>query len=152
MLPTNRNPRVTFVATSEQGCSSLALEQSSPAIKTALITASIVNPFTRNCEKFTARGGYSGTLDVGRPAPDRDTLHASYDVLDVHVLGRFPMWQWRRVFFTDESRFTLFRPDGRLRIYRRRGNASPTRALSRRVDLGRFYYSLGMHFLWCDSG
>ena len=31
------------------------------------------------------------------------------------------MRQWRRVFFTDEARFTLFRPDGRLRVYRRRG-------------------------------
>ena len=34
---------------------------------------------------------------------------------------RFPMRQWRRVFFTDESRFTLFRADGRHRLYRRRG-------------------------------
>ena len=30
------------------------------------------------------------------------------------------MRQWRQVFFNDESRFTLFRPDGRRRIYRRR--------------------------------
>ena len=34
---------------------------------------------------------------------------------------RFPMRQWRRVFFTDESRFTLFRADGRRRLYRRCG-------------------------------
>ena len=34
---------------------------------------------------------------------------------------RFPMRQWRRVFFTDGSRFTLFRADGRRRLYRRRG-------------------------------
>ena len=33
---------------------------------------------------------------------------------------RFPMRHWRRV-FTDESRFTLFRADGRRRLYRRRG-------------------------------
>ena len=30
------------------------------------------------------------------------------------------MMQWRRVFFTDESRFTLFRADGRRRLYQRR--------------------------------
>ena len=30
---------------------------------------------------------------------------------------RFPVRQWRRVFFTDESRFTLFRADGRRRLY-----------------------------------
>ena len=34
---------------------------------------------------------------------------------------RFPIRQWRRVFFTDESRFTLFRADGRRRLYRRCG-------------------------------
>ena len=34
---------------------------------------------------------------------------------------RFPMRQWRRVYFTDESRFTLFRAEGRRRLYRRRG-------------------------------
>ena len=33
-----------------------------------------------------------------------------------------PMRQWRRVLFTDESRFTLYRADGRRRVYRRRGD------------------------------
>ena len=37
------------------------------------------------------------------------------------ALRRFPIRQWRCVFFTDESRFTLFRADGRRRLYRRRG-------------------------------
>ena len=32
--------------------------------------------------------------------------------LAAHGPRQFPMRQWRRVFFTDESRFTLFRPDG----------------------------------------
>ena len=41
--------------------------------------------------------------------------------LTAHAPKRFPMRQWRGVLFTDESRFTLFRPDGRHRIYRRRG-------------------------------
>ena len=34
---------------------------------------------------------------------------------------RFPVRQWRRVFFIDESRYTFFRADGRRRLYRRRG-------------------------------
>ena len=34
---------------------------------------------------------------------------------------RFRMRHWRPVFFTDESRFTLFRADGRRHLYRRRG-------------------------------
>ena len=33
----------------------------------------------------------------------------------------FPMRQWRRVLFTDESRFTLYHADGRRRVYRRHG-------------------------------
>ena len=41
--------------------------------------------------------------------------------LAAHAPRRFPMRQWRRVLFSDESRFTLFRPDGRRRVYRRRG-------------------------------
>ena len=41
--------------------------------------------------------------------------------LTVHVPRLFPMRQWRRVLFTDESRFTLYRADGRRRVYRRRG-------------------------------
>jgi hypothetical protein len=41
--------------------------------------------------------------------------------LAAHGPRQFPMRQWRRVFFTDESRFTLFRPDGRRLVYRRHG-------------------------------
>jgi hypothetical protein len=35
--------------------------------------------------------------------------------LAAHGPKQFPMRQWRRFFFTDESRFTPFRPDGRCR-------------------------------------
>jgi transposase len=35
--------------------------------------------------------------------------------LAAHDPKQFPMRQWKRVFFTDEPRFTLFRPDGRHR-------------------------------------
>ena len=38
-----------------------------------------------------------------------------------HGPRQFSMRHWRRVFFTDKSRFTLFRPDDRRRAYRRRG-------------------------------
>ena len=41
--------------------------------------------------------------------------------LTAHAPRLFPMWQWRRVLFTDESRFTLYRADGRRRVYGRRG-------------------------------
>lgn len=41
--------------------------------------------------------------------------------LAAHAPRIFPLRQWRQVFFTDESRFSLFRADGRRRVYRRRG-------------------------------
>ena len=41
--------------------------------------------------------------------------------LTAHAHRLFPMRQWRRVLFMDESRFTLYRAAGRRRVYRRRG-------------------------------
>ena len=41
--------------------------------------------------------------------------------LTAHAPRLFPMRQWRRVLFTDESRVTLYRADGRRRVYRRHG-------------------------------
>ena len=41
--------------------------------------------------------------------------------LTAHAPRLFPMRQWRRVLFTDESSFTLYRADGRRRVYRRHG-------------------------------
>ena len=42
--------------------------------------------------------------------------HARYMAwLAAHGPRQFSMRQWRQVFFTDESRFTLFRPDGQRR-------------------------------------
>ena len=38
--------------------------------------------------------------------------------------------------FTDESRFTLFRPKGRHRVPTSRGKASPTLALTNGIGLG----------------
>ena len=46
----------------------------------------------------------------------RRTCHMAW--LVAHGPRQFPMRQWRRVFFTDESQFTLFRPDGRRHVCR----------------------------------
>ena len=37
--------------------------------------------------------------------------------LTAHAPRRFPMRQWKRVLSMDESRFILFRPDCRCRLY-----------------------------------
>ena len=56
--------------------------------------------------------------------------------LTAHSPRLFPMRQWRRVLFTDESRFTLYRADGRRHVYRRRGECLPTPVLSNGIGLG----------------
>ena len=57
--------------------------------------------------------------------------------LTAHAPRLFPMRQWRRVLFTDESRFTLYRADGRRRVYRASaGNALPMPVLSNGIGLG----------------
>lgn len=48
-------------------------------------------------------------------------------------LRPWTMVQWRRVWFSDESRFLLFRHDGRIRVYRRRGERYAQRCI-RQVD------------------
>jgi hypothetical protein len=56
--------------------------------------------------------------------------------LVAHGPKQFPMRQWRRFFSTDESRFTLFRPDV---VW----NASPTLAFLRGIGLGWLGNGLG---------
>ena len=43
-----------------------------------------------------------------------------------HSNGQWRQGQWRRVVFSDESRFKLSRKDGRMRVYRRRGERFAT--------------------------
>ena len=50
---------------------------------------------------------------------------------------RFPMRQWRRVSFTVEPRITLFRVDGRRRLYRRRGEHFTDACVFERDRYGR---------------
>ena len=63
--------------------------------------------------------------------------------LTAHAPRLFPMRQWRRVLFADESRFTLYRADGRRRrrVYRRRGERFAEACV---VERGRF----GVAPLW----
>ena len=42
------------------------------------------------------------------------------DWLQRHRPHQFPRHQWQRILFSDESRFSLFRADGRKRVYRRK--------------------------------
>jgi transposase len=62
--------------------------------------------------------------------------------LAVHGPRQFPMRQWRRVFFTYESRFTLFRPDDRRRVYRRRGERFTDACVLERMVWGGISHGL----------
>ena len=54
-----------------------------------------------------------------------------------HAPRVFPMRQWRRVLFTDESRFSLFRADDRRRVCRRRGERYVDACIVERDRFGR---------------
>ena len=57
---------------------------------------------------------------VGPPlTPRRRAVRMNW--LQRHRPNHFSRQRWRLVLFSDESRFTLFRSDGRQRVYRRRG-------------------------------
>ena len=56
--------------------------------------------------------------------------------LTAHAPRLFPMRQWRRVLFMDESRFTLYSADGRCRVYRRRGECFADACVVERVWFG----------------
>lgn len=57
---------------------------------------------------------------VGLPLT-RQRRMARMDWLHQHRPNVFPAHRWRRTLFTDESRFLLYRADGRRRVFRRRG-------------------------------
>ena len=100
-----------------------------------MLSADFVNvllPITRAIRKcrlstFFARENdvYHFGLTAHRPyvgpplTPRRRAVRMNW--LQRHRPNHFSRQRWRLVLFSDESRFTLFRSDGRQRVYRRRG-------------------------------
>ena len=56
--------------------------------------------------------------------------------LTQHRPNLFPLRQWRNVMFSDESRYLLYRPDGRQRVYRRNGERYRDNCLVERDRFG----------------
>ena len=66
------------------------------------------------------------------------TLTRQYQLRRLRWARQFQRWQhrnWQRVLFSSESRFRLFRADGRTRIYRRAGERTVL-AVFRRLPFG----------------
>lgn len=66
---------------------------------------------------------------------------------------RFTRADWANVLFTDETRFNLRRSDGRLRVYRRRGERYSAPCVKEKGQFRRFCDDLGGNFFaHKDSG
>ena len=72
---------------------------------------------------------------VGMPL-NRHRRDVRLQWLQRHRPNVFPMQRWRRVLFSDESRFTLYRSDGRQRVFRRRGERSADNCIVERDRFG----------------
>ncbi len=57
---------------------------------------------------------------IGLPLTRRRS-HVRLEWLRQHRPNAFPLRRWRRILFTDESRFLLYRSDRRQRVFRRKG-------------------------------
>ena len=102
----------------------------------------IVVPVVHNCRSISAQ-------TVRNRLPE-DALSAClpyvgcvlgrrYHVNRVNWVRTHQRWlrqQWNSVLFSDESRFTIHRDDGRVRVYRREINFMPTVAYLNDIVLG----------------
>ena len=61
---------------------------------------------------------------------------ASYGVVNSPCTQAISNWAVEMSPFTDESRFTLFRPDGRRRVYQRRGERIADACVDERDTFG----------------
>ena len=72
---------------------------------------------------------------VGMPLiPRRRQVRMAW--LTQHRQNLFPLRQWRNVMFSDESRYLLYRPDGRQRVYKRNGERYRDNCLVERDQFG----------------
>ena len=80
--------------------------------ETALTTVSNHNRHIHpKTEKPIARVWFASSSTLHWFSSHSCSSRASYGLVGGIWSQKFPMRQWRRVFSTDESRFTLFRPD-----------------------------------------
>lgn len=68
----------------------------------------------------------------------------------VRTVSRWELRNWQRLLFTDESRFALHWVDGRVRVYRRRGERL-TPGCSQKVHPYGGVDSMGRHLRWPEN-
>ena len=119
-LPCNGRPRVTTPAQDRYILNQHLRNRFLTATATASVTPGTHNPrisaqTVRNClaeNSLRARRPYVGTVLTDRHRHDR------LQWADRHI--NWTRQDWRRILFSDESRFALSNSDGRIRVYRRR--------------------------------
>ena len=134
--PHARRPRATTPAQDRYIRLTHLRDRLRPATQTAVETIGLNN---RRITGQTVRNRLREVdLHARRP-------HQGLDLTDVRRRNRlqwanahlrWPLAQWRRVLFTDESRFQLFRADGRHRVWRRLGERFADANVVRRVAFG----------------
>ena len=130
--PRSGRPRVTMLSVSRTCAIVTNYDRNCPNYR----WHSLSPRSTRNSEKSIACSWYSDMPTIYFSTPDPGTSLASYCVVDSictknifdKAMGTGP--------FTNEFRFTLFRPDGLRHINGRRRESSPTLALLRGIDFG----------------
>ena len=129
-------PRVTTRRQDRYMCLSHLRNRFRTAVETAQVTPGTHNnrisaDTVRNRREFGLR---PRRPYVGMPlTPRRHQVRMAG--LKQHRPNLFPLRQWRNVMFSDESRYLLYRADGRQRVYRRNGERYRDNCL---VDRDRF--------------
>ncbi len=122
--PRSGRPRVTTPADDRHIRLQHLRDRFRTADETALQTAGVHNP--RISAKTVTNSLRKDGIKAYRPYKGLPLTKRRRDIrvawLHRHRPNVYGVRRWRNVLFSDESRFTLFRADGRKRVYRRKGN------------------------------
>lgn len=134
--PHPRRPRVTTPAQDRHIRLVHLRDRLRPATRTADETVGLHN---RHITPQTVRNRLrESNLHARRPhrGLDLTAVRRRNRLLWANAHVRWPLARWRRVLFTDESRFQLYRADGRQRVWRRVGERFADANVVRRVAHG----------------
>ena len=117
-----QGPKAKWTSVRHDATPGLVYKTFSPTNTVSETANNTIGSHNRHIPPDTVRNRIrANDLRARRPYVGLPLTPARLAWLVAHSPRNFLMRQWRRVFFTDESRFTLYRADERRRVYRRRG-------------------------------